>query len=89
MHGEPDQPEATMPSQTATLQTYTLSEGQSVATTYTRVDLGIDTAVIASTPDGRWVARLCYGPEPDESTSETVELEGTADRLAIEHSLGF
>lgn len=78
-----------MTSQTATLQIFTFSNGHSVATTYTRTDLGIDTAVIASTPDGRWVARLNYGSEPDESTSETVDLESTADRLATAHSLSF
>jgi hypothetical protein len=78
-----------MSNQTATLQTYTLSEGRSSTTTYTRADLGIDTAVIASTSDGRWVARRYYGPEPDERTGETVDLESTADRLATEHSLSF
>lgn len=72
-----------------TLQTHTHNEGQRVTTTYTRADLGIDTAVIASTLDGQWVARLYYGPKPDEYTSEIARLESTANRLAIEHSLSF
>jgi len=63
--------------------------GRRVTTTYTRAVLGIDTAVIASTADGQWVARLYYGPETDEYTRETVRLKSTADRLAIEHSLSF
>jgi hypothetical protein len=74
---------------TATLQSHTLNDGPRVTTTYTRADLGIATALIANTPYGRWVARLYYGPEPDEHTARTVELEATADRLAIEHSLSF
>jgi hypothetical protein len=71
------------------LQTHTLSEGPQATTTYTRTDLGIDTALIASRRDGRWEARLYYGPEPDEHFSETVDREATADRLAVEHSLTF
>lgn len=71
------------------LQTQTLAFGSEVTTTYTRTDLGIDTAVIASLPDGRWEARLHYGPEPDEHHSETVDREATADRLAVQHSLTF
>lgn len=73
----------------AALQTHTLSDGPQVTTTYTRADLGIDTATIASLSDGRWEARLYYGPEPDEHDTETIEREATADRLAIEHSLTF
>jgi hypothetical protein len=71
------------------LQTHTLNDDQHATTTYTRADLGIDTAVIARNPDGSWSARLLYGPEPDEDTTETVELESTADRLATRHSLSF
>jgi hypothetical protein len=71
------------------LQTHTLNDGPQVTTTYTRTDLGIDTALIASRRDGRWEARLYYGPEPDEHDSETVDREATADRLAVEHSLTF
>jgi hypothetical protein len=74
---------------TAHLQTHTLSDGPQVTTTYTRADLGIDTALIASRNDGRWEARLYYGPEPDEHISETVDRGATADRLAVEHSLTF
>lgn len=72
-----------------TLQTHTLAFGSQVTTTYTRADLGIDTAVISSRSDGRWEARLHFGPEPDEHCSETVDPEATADRLATEHSLIF
>lgn len=71
------------------LQTHTLSYGAEVTTTYTRADLGIDTALIASRRDGRWEAHLYYGPEPDEHFSETVDREATADRLAVEHSVSF
>jgi hypothetical protein len=71
------------------IQTHTLSDGPKVTTTYTRADLGIQTAVISSLPDGRWEARLHYGPEPDEHDSETVDREATADRLAVQHSLTF
>jgi hypothetical protein len=71
------------------LQTHTLSFGSEVTTTYTRADLGIDTALIASRRDGRWEARLYYGPEPDEHDTETVDHEASADRLAVEHSLTF
>jgi hypothetical protein len=71
------------------LQTQTLAFGSEVTTTYTRADLGIDTARIASRRNGRWEARLYYGPEPDEHDSETVDREATADRLAVEHSLTF
>ena len=71
------------------LQTHTLSFGSEVTTTYTRADLGIDTACIASRRDGRWEARLYYGPKPDEHDSETVDREATADWLAVEHSLTF
>lgn len=71
------------------IQTHTLSDGPKVTTTYTRTDLGILTAAIASRPDGQWEARLHYGPEPDEHDSETVDREATADRLAIQHSLRF
>jgi hypothetical protein len=71
------------------IQTHTLSDGPKVTTTYTRADLGIDTARIASRRDGRWEARLYYGPEPDEHFSETVDREATADRLAVQHSLTF
>ena len=74
---------------TAALQTHTVNYGPQVTTTYTRTDLGIDTALIASRRDGRWEARLYYGPEPDEHDSETVDREATADRLAVEHSLIF
>lgn len=74
---------------TAALQSHTLSDGPRVSTTYSRADLGIATALIANMPDGRWVAHLYYGPEPDEHTARTVDLESTADRLAIEHSLSF
>ena len=69
------------------LQTQTLAS--EVTTTYTRADLGIDTATIASRRDGRWEACLYYGPEPDEHDTETVDREATADRLAVEHSLTF
>ncbi len=71
------------------IQTHTLNDGPRVTTTYTRTDLAIDTATITNTPDGHWTAHLHYGPEPDERTSQTVSLESTADRLAIEHSLTF
>jgi hypothetical protein len=71
----------------ATLQTHTLAFGSQVTTTYTRTDLGIATAVIASRNDGRWEARLHFGPEPDEHDAETVDREATADRLAVQHSL--
>jgi hypothetical protein len=71
------------------LQTHTLNGGPQVTTTYTRADLGIDTALIASRRDGRWEARLYYGSEPDEHFRETVDREATADRLAVEHSLTF
>jgi hypothetical protein len=74
---------------TAALQTHTLNDGPRVTTTYMRADLGINTALVVNAPDGRWVARLYYGPEPDEHFSETVDRESTADRLAIEHSLAF
>jgi hypothetical protein len=71
-----------------TLQTNTLAYGGQVTTTYTRADLGIDTAVISQDrPGGPWVARLYDGV--DEPTSETVALESTADKLATEHSLSF
>jgi hypothetical protein len=73
----------------ATLQTRTLSYGPEVTTTYTRADLGIDTATIASRSHGRWEARLYYGPEPDEHLAEIVDREATADELAVEHSLTF
>jgi hypothetical protein len=46
------------------LQTHSLNDGPCSTTTYTRSDLGIDTATIASTPDERWLARLLHGPEP-------------------------
>lgn len=72
-----------------TLQTQMLAFGSEVTTTYTRTDLGIDTAVITRLPDGRWEARLHYGPEPDEHDIETVDREATADRLAVRHSLSF
>jgi hypothetical protein len=71
------------------IQTHTLSDGPKVTTTYTRTDLGIATAVIASRRDGQWDAHLYYGPEPDEHDLETVNGEATADRLAVEHSLHF
>lgn len=71
------------------LQTQTLAFGSEVTMTYTRTDLGIQTAVIASRRDGRWDARLYYGPEPDEHDCETVDREATADRLAVAHSLAF
>lgn len=71
------------------LQTQTLAFGSQITTTYTRTDLGIDTAVITSRRDGRWDARLHYGPEPDEHDIETVDREATADRLAVQHSLTF
>jgi hypothetical protein len=71
------------------LQTHTLSFGSEVTTTYTRTDLDIDTARIAGRRDGRWEARLYYGPEPDEHFIETVDREATADRLAVRHSLTF
>jgi hypothetical protein len=74
---------------TTDIQTHTLNDGPKTTTTYTRADLGIQTAVIASRGDGRWDARLYYGPEPDEHDSETVDREATADRLAVEHSLTF
>lgn len=71
-----------------TLQTNTLAYGRQVTTTYTRADLGIDTAVISQDrPGGPWTARLYDGT--DEPTSETVTLESTADKLATEHSLSF
>jgi hypothetical protein len=71
-----------------TLQINTIAYGGQVTTTYTRADLGIDTAVISQDrPGGRWVACLYDGPE--EHTSETVALESTAEKLATEHSLGF
>jgi len=72
---------------TSTLQTHTLAENGRVVTTYTRADLGINTAVVASTADGRWVARLYDGP--DEYVSETFNLESAADRAATQHSLSF
>jgi hypothetical protein len=71
------------------LQTQTLAFGSEITTTYTRTDLGIHTAVIASLPDGRWQARLHHGPEPDEHDIETVDREATADRLAVAHSITF
>jgi len=71
-----------------TLQTNTLAYGGQITTTYTRADLGIDTAVISQErPGGPWTARLYDGPE--EHTSETVALESTAEKLATEHSLSF
>jgi hypothetical protein len=75
-----------------TLQINTLAYGgqvtTTVTTTYTRADLGIDTAVISQDrPGGPWAARLYDGPE--EHTSETVALESTAEKLATEHSLSF
>ena len=71
-----------------TLQTNTLAYGGQITTTYTRADLGIDTAVIfQERPGGPWMARLYDGA--DEPTSETVALESTADKLATEHSLSF
>jgi hypothetical protein len=73
----------------ANLQTHTLCDGPRATTTYTRTDLGIDTAIITRNPDGRWSAQLLYGPDPDEHTTETVDLEATADRLATRHSLSF
>jgi hypothetical protein len=74
---------------TSHIQTHTLSEGQRVTTTYTRADLGINTAVIESRRDGRWNARLYYGPEDNEHDCETVDREATADRRAVQHSLTF
>jgi hypothetical protein len=71
-----------------TLAIQTLAYGRQVTTTYTRADLGIDTAVISQErPGGPWTARLYDGA--DEPTSETVALESTADKLATEHSLSF
>ena len=71
-----------------TLQINTLAYGGQVTTTYTRADLGIDTAIISQErPGGPWTARLYDGT--DEPTSETVTLESTADKLATEHSLSF
>jgi hypothetical protein len=71
-----------------TLQINTLAYDGQVTTTYTRADLGIDTAVISQErPGGPWVAHLYDGPE--EHTSETVALESTAEELATEHSLSF
>ncbi len=71
-----------------TLTINTLADGGRVTTTYTRADLGIDTAVISQDrPGGHWVACLYDGPE--EHTSETVALESTAEELATEHSLSF
>jgi hypothetical protein len=71
-----------------TLQINTLAYGGQVTTTYTRADLGIDTAVISQErPAGPWMARFYDGA--DEPTSETVTLESTADELATEHSLSF
>ncbi len=71
-----------------TLQINTLAYGGQVTTTYTRADLGIDTAVISQErPGGPWMAHLYDGT--DEPTSETVTLESTADELATEHSLSF
>lgn len=78
-----------MPATATHIQTHTLSDGPKVTTSYTRTDLGIQIAVIASRPDGRWEARLHYGPEPDEHDSETVKNEAAADRLAVQHSLTF
>jgi hypothetical protein len=74
---------------TADLQAHTVSNGSRITTTYTRTDLGIDTAVIASRRDGRWDARRYYGPEPDEHDIETVDSKSAAERLAIGHSLAF
>jgi hypothetical protein len=74
---------------TAALQAHTARLGSQITTTYTRADLGIATALVTSTPDGQWEARLYYGPEPDEHFSETVDREATADRLAVQHSLTF
>ena len=71
-----------------TLTIQTLAYGGQVTTTYTRADLGIDTAVISQErPGARWAACLYDGPE--EHTSETVALESTAEKLATEHSLSF
>jgi hypothetical protein len=74
---------------TTSLQTHTLNDGQYTTTSYTRADLGIDTATITRNPDGSWSARLLHGPEHDEHTTETVDLESSADRLAVTHSLSF
>ena len=71
-----------------TLQINTLAYGGQVTTTYTRADLGIDTAVISQErPGGPWMAHLYDGT--DEPTSKTVALESTAEKLATEHSLSF
>jgi hypothetical protein len=74
---------------TTSLQTQTLNHGQHTTTTYTRADLGVDTAVITHNRKGSWSARLLHGPEADETTTHTVDLESTADRLAIPHSHSF
>jgi hypothetical protein len=71
----------------ASLQTHTLNDGERTTTTYSRADLGIDTAIITNTTKRRWTVHLLDGPEPDERTSHTVELESTADQLATQHSL--
>jgi hypothetical protein len=72
-----------------TLQTHTLNDREHTTTTYTRADLGIDTAIITNTPERHWTVHLLHGPEPDERTSHTVKLEATADKLATHHSLSF
>jgi hypothetical protein len=69
------------------LQTHERTEGKRVTITYTRADLGIDTAEIERTPDGHWITRCYYGPEPDEHDTETVVLESTANFIATQHSL--
>jgi hypothetical protein len=73
----------------ASLQTHTLNDGERTTTTYSRADLGIDTAIITNTTKRRWTVHLLDGPEPDEHTSHTVALEATADQLATRHSLSF
>lgn len=71
------------------LQLHMLVEGEQVKTTYTRADLGIDTAVVVGSAGGRWRARLFDGPEAGQSSCETFGSEAAADHAATAHSLSF
>jgi hypothetical protein len=46
------------------VQTHTLNPGQETTTTYTRADLGIDTAVTAATPTAAGTPTCSTAPNP-------------------------
>lgn len=67
------------------LQTHT--PNGSLTTTYTRTDLEIVTAAIEPSESSPWVARLYYGPEPDECNVVAAADREEADNIAIGYSL--